>query len=135
LLGLARTATRAEVRSAFLKIAPRFHPDRFFGKKLGVYAEKMQRIFGNLSIAHDTLVDDVKRAAYDRNLPPALPGGGGAPPPSARKGPPPLPGAGPPPLPGSGAAGEAAPVSRHAPGSVGSRPPVARSSAPPARSS
>jgi hypothetical protein len=101
LLEIPRTATRAEIRSAFLRVAPRFHPDRFFGKRLGPYADKMQRIFGHLSIAHDTLVSEEKRAAYDRNLPPPVPGAGPAPPPpseaGSRKGPPPLPGASAPP--------------------------------------
>jgi curved DNA-binding protein CbpA len=79
ILGLARTATRAQVRSALLSVAPRFHPDRYFGKKLDAdYGAKMKRVFARMAMAHDTLLDEEKRAQYDRGLPPPLPG---APPP------------------------------------------------------
>ncbi len=74
ILGLARGATRAQVRSAFLAAAPAFHPDRYFGKKLGAgYGAKMQRVFARMAMAHDTLIDDERRAQYDRALPPPLP--------------------------------------------------------------
>ena len=73
LLGLPRSATRAQVRQAFLNLAPQFHPDKYFGKKLGPYAAKMQRVFAQLSVAHDTLANDERRAEYTRGLPPPLP--------------------------------------------------------------
>src|SRR6202034_2744976 len=82
LLGLARSATRAQVRQAFLAIAPQFHPDKYFGKSLGPYAPKMQRVFAQLSAAHDTLVNDERRAEYPRGLPPPLPPGFGQAPPA-----------------------------------------------------
>ncbi|MGO8996531.1 MAG: DnaJ domain-containing protein [Polyangiaceae bacterium] len=73
LLGLPRSATRAQVRQAFLALAPQFHPDKYFGRKLGPYAAKMQRVFAALSVAHDTLVNDERRAEYSEGLPPELP--------------------------------------------------------------
>jgi curved DNA-binding protein CbpA len=73
LLGLARTATRAQIRSAFLTAAPAFHPDRYFGKNIGaVYAAKMQRVFARMAMAHDMLLDDAQRAKYDQSLPAPL---------------------------------------------------------------
>ncbi len=74
LLELPRTATRAQVRQAFLALAPRFHPDKYFGKNLGAYGAKMQRVFAQLSVAHDTLVNDERRAEYTKTLPPPIPG-------------------------------------------------------------
>jgi curved DNA-binding protein CbpA len=79
LLGLSRTATRAQVRQAFLAMAPQFHPDKYFGRTLGPYAAKMQRVFAQLSVAHDTLVNDERRAEYTRGLPPPLPPAPGPP--------------------------------------------------------
>jgi curved DNA-binding protein CbpA len=73
LLGLPRRATRSDVRAAFLALAPQFHPDRYFGRSLGPHAAKMQRVFAQLSAAHDVLANDERRAAYDRGLPPPLP--------------------------------------------------------------
>ena len=69
LLGIARNATRAQVRSAFLRAAPAFHPDRYFGKRLGSLGPKMQAVFIRLTLAHDTLLADEKRAEYDAELP------------------------------------------------------------------
>jgi tetratricopeptide (TPR) repeat protein len=73
LLGLPRTAQRAQVRQAFLAQAPQFHPDKYFGRRLGAYGSKMDRIFAHLSAAHDTLVDDGRRAQYTAGLPPEPP--------------------------------------------------------------
>ena len=78
LLGLSRSATKAQVRQAFLALAPQFHPDKYFGRSLGAYAAKMQRVFMELSAAHDILVNDERRAEYTRGLAPAS-----APPPRA----------------------------------------------------
>ncbi len=70
LLGLPRSATRAQVRQAFLALAPQFHPDKYFGKRLGPYSAKLQRVFAQISVAHDTLANDELRAEYARGLPP-----------------------------------------------------------------
>ena len=91
LLGLPRTATRAQIRTAFLAVAPPFHPDRYFGRNLGAYANKMLRIFAHLSEAHDTLVNDERRAEYDRFLPPPPPSPPPPPPPPAAAPPSPRP--------------------------------------------
>jgi curved DNA-binding protein CbpA len=74
LLGVARDAPRAKIRSAFSRAAPPFHPDRYFGKQLGAHGPKMQAIFARMTLAHDTLLDDEARAAYDRDLPAAVSG-------------------------------------------------------------
>jgi tetratricopeptide (TPR) repeat protein len=73
LLGIPRSATRSQVRHAFLGLAPQFHPDKYFGKQLGPYSAKMQRVFAQMSVAHDTLANDERRAEYARTLPPPLP--------------------------------------------------------------
>jgi curved DNA-binding protein CbpA len=86
LLGIPRGATRAQVRSAFLVAAPPFHPDKYFGRKIsGEYGPKMQRVFARMAMAHDMLLDDERRAKYDRALPPPLP----PPPPPVAPSPPP----------------------------------------------
>lgn len=75
ILGLSRGATRAQVRSALLAAAAPFHPDRYFGRRIDpVYAGKMQRVFARMALAHDTLLDDAKRAQYDAALSVQFPG-------------------------------------------------------------
>lgn len=74
LLGVARDADKKSVKRAFAELAGKYHPDRFFGKKLGPMRAPLERVFRALTAAHDTLVDRDLRRAYDATLPPpALP--------------------------------------------------------------
>lgn len=60
LLGIPRTATEQQVRSAFLKLAKTSHPDVNPGDK------KAEERFKAISGAHDLLSDPVRRARFDR---------------------------------------------------------------------
>src|SRR4030081_2031053 len=59
-LGVARTATDAELKVAFRKLAMQHHPDRNPGDKDCEHRCK------ELNEAYDVLKDGDKRAAYDR---------------------------------------------------------------------
>jgi|SRR5579871_7024310 len=58
-LGVAKTASTDEVRSAYRKLAFQFHPDRNPGDK------DKERQFKEISAAYDVLSDDAKRSRYD----------------------------------------------------------------------
>ena len=61
-LGVARTATDAEIRAAYLALVAKYHPDRHQGNPLEELAgEKMVEI----NRAHAILSDPARRAAYD----------------------------------------------------------------------
>jgi curved DNA-binding protein CbpA len=64
LLGVAATADRREIKRAYFKISKEFHPDRFYGKSLGSFREKLAIIFERATQAFDYLSDDAKRATY-----------------------------------------------------------------------
>jgi molecular chaperone DnaJ len=74
-LGVPKTATEAEIRRAYRKLAKQFHPDANPG---GPNAGKDDR-FKEVSAAYDVLSDPEKRKAYDevRRLGPAGAGFGG----------------------------------------------------------
>jgi molecular chaperone DnaJ len=59
-LGVQRTATEAELKAAFRKLAMKHHPDRNPGDK------DCEHRFKELNEAYDVLKDGDKRAAYDR---------------------------------------------------------------------
>jgi molecular chaperone DnaJ len=74
-LGVSRTATEAEMKSAFRKLAMQYHPDRNPGD------HEAEVKFKEINEAYQTLSDGQKRAAYDRFGHAAFanggPGGGG----------------------------------------------------------
>lgn len=68
LLGLDRDADRRAVKSAYYGIVSLFHPDRYFGKRLGTYKAKLEAIFARLTEAQEVLSRSRTRRDYDEFL-------------------------------------------------------------------
>jgi len=68
LLGVAHDASDEEVRRAYLDRSRLFHPDLRHRPDLAGLEKELTAVFGRLREAHDTLVDSVARADYDRGL-------------------------------------------------------------------
>ncbi len=63
-LGLKPGATVKDVSTAYHEASRVFHPDRYFGKQLGSFSVRLDRVFRRLAEAHATLSDDAKRDDY-----------------------------------------------------------------------
>jgi curved DNA-binding protein CbpA len=63
-LGLRPGASPEEATQAFREAAKKFHPDRYFGKQLGSYKDRVEKIFRRLVEAHGVLSDLQKRQAW-----------------------------------------------------------------------
>ena len=63
-LGVPRGAGPEEVKSAFLKLARQFHPDRFAAPALADLQDQVRDFFAAINEAYDVLSDDRRRAEY-----------------------------------------------------------------------
>jgi len=68
LLGIGAGADKKTVKSAYFELVNHFHPDRYFGKKLGSFKPKLERLFAQVTEAHDVLTRPSAREDYDRYL-------------------------------------------------------------------
>ncbi len=68
-LGLRPGAELEEIRQAYYAASRRYHPDRYYGKNLGSFRGRIDRIFRRIAEAYQTLADGEKRAAYLRAHP------------------------------------------------------------------
>jgi predicted Zn-dependent protease len=65
ILGVARQASSAEIRQAYLRLAKERHPDRFSDP---AEKERAQAFFKDLTAAFNTLFNDRTRREYDEEL-------------------------------------------------------------------
>jgi curved DNA-binding protein CbpA len=68
LLGVSSDVDRGEIRKAYFALSKTFHPDAYFGKRLGPYKSQMEVIFRKMTDAYEALGRPKKREAYDRYL-------------------------------------------------------------------
>lgn len=64
ILGVPAGASVDDVRAAFREASRKFHPDRYYGKELGSFRARIDRIFKKLVEANQTLSDPARRDAY-----------------------------------------------------------------------
>lgn len=67
-LGIEPRADKKAVKNAYFEVVNLFHPDRYFGKNLGSFKSKLERLFARVTEAHDVLTRQAAREEYDRYL-------------------------------------------------------------------
>lgn len=67
-LGVEMSADRTQVKRAYFSMIGAFHPDTYFGKELGPFTKRMERIFQRLTEAHDVLTNRQSREEYESYL-------------------------------------------------------------------
>jgi curved DNA-binding protein CbpA len=68
LLGIDAGADKKAIKAAYFELVNDFHPDRYFGKNLGSFKPKLERLFARVTEAHDVLTRQTAREDYDRYL-------------------------------------------------------------------
>jgi len=70
ILGVAPDAELRDLRRAYFKLSKEFHPDRYFRKELGAFAEIVERVFRKIAEAFELLSDPSARREMERSLQP-----------------------------------------------------------------
>jgi tetratricopeptide (TPR) repeat protein len=65
-LGVTANSQAVQIKENFHRLARKFHPDRHMGRS--EWIALLQDLMGRLTIAYKTLVDDAKRARYDKQI-------------------------------------------------------------------
>ncbi len=65
ILGVTATATQAEIKNAYMKLARQYHPDRFTDEQ---EKRKANALFAKITAAYRVLSDEKLRADYDKSL-------------------------------------------------------------------
>jgi len=66
ILGVLTGATDSEVREAYIRLSRKFHPDRFFRKKLGHYKRRLDFLFTKIQESYESLKNPFDREALAR---------------------------------------------------------------------
>lgn len=67
-LGVAESASEAEIKAAYLRLIQRFHPDRWAARDSGAHRKRMEAIFARATEAYEALRRPESRLEYDRSL-------------------------------------------------------------------
>jgi len=78
-LGLKPGANAEAVKLAYFEASRVFHPDRYYGKNLGSFRGRLDRIFHRLSEAHERLTEALRKAPPASTARPGRTPSGGAP--------------------------------------------------------
>ncbi len=77
LLGVGRGTDGREIKRAYLALSKEYHPDRYFRRNIGPYAECLGGIFKKILEAYEILSDPTTRAEVEKSMdaepPPAPP--------------------------------------------------------------
>ncbi|HEY6078689.1 MAG TPA: DnaJ domain-containing protein, partial [Polyangiaceae bacterium] len=67
-IGVDPRADKKAIKAAYFEVVHLFHPDRYFGKKVGSFKSKLEKVFSRLTQSYDVLSRAASRAEYDAYL-------------------------------------------------------------------
>jgi tetratricopeptide (TPR) repeat protein len=73
LLGVDRDADSKAIKRAYFALSKEFHPDRYFGREIGGFAPRLDRVFMKIVEAYELLSDPATRQEIERSMSQAPP--------------------------------------------------------------
>jgi tetratricopeptide (TPR) repeat protein len=68
LFGIEPSADKKAIKAAYFEVVNVFHPDRYFGKNVGSFKPKLEKVFARLTESYNVLSRGQSRAEYDTYL-------------------------------------------------------------------
>ena len=68
LLGVGVGVDAKAIKRAYFELSKEYHPDRYYRREIGPYAEKLDRIFRKIVEAYELLMDPTTRAELERSM-------------------------------------------------------------------
>jgi tetratricopeptide (TPR) repeat protein len=68
LLGVSRDATPEEVKLCYYELSRRFHPDRYYRRKVDEQRGMIEAVFTGINRSYELLADEAARRTYDLDL-------------------------------------------------------------------
>ncbi len=68
LMGVGRDIDAKDLKKTYFALSKRFHPDRYFRKNLGDYADRLHTVFKAISEAYELLCDPASRKEIEASL-------------------------------------------------------------------
>ena len=68
LLGVGAGVDAKAIKRAYFQLSKEYHPDRYYRREIGPYAEKLDRIFRKIVEAYELLMDPTTRAELERSM-------------------------------------------------------------------
>lgn len=68
LFGVDPSVDKKAIKAAYFEVVNVFHPDRYFGKNVGSFKPKLEKVFARLTESYEVLSRAASRAEYDAYL-------------------------------------------------------------------
>lgn len=68
LFGIDPSADKKAIKAAYFEVVNVFHPDRYYGKNVGSFKPKLEKVFARLTESYNVLSRNQSRAEYDAYL-------------------------------------------------------------------
>jgi len=68
LLGVNRDSDARSIKRSYFKLSRDFHPDRYFGRDVGPFGDLLDRIFKQVALAYELLMDPITRTELERSM-------------------------------------------------------------------